>query len=50
MRRLAWFWCEVDDAQRAGSRNSGKMSKPSSMDKLFKGRYFLAEVIVVSMR
>jgi hypothetical protein len=45
-----WFWCKVEDAQRPGGWNSGKMSKRSSLDELFKGRHFLAEVIVVSVR
>jgi hypothetical protein len=36
-----------EDAQRPGGSNSGKRS---SLDELFKGRHFLAEVIVVSVR
>jgi hypothetical protein len=31
------FWCKVEDAQRPGGWNSGKMSKRSSLDELFKG-------------
>src|ERR1035441_633517 len=41
------FWCKVEDAQGPGGWNTGKMSKRSSLDELFKGRHFLAEVIVV---
>jgi hypothetical protein len=48
--RPRWFWCKIEDDQRPGGWNSGKMSKRSSLDELFKGRHFLAEVIVVSVR
>src|ERR1035441_1061800 len=44
------FWCKVEDAQGPGGWNTGKMSKRSSLDELFKGRHFLAEVIVVFVR
>jgi hypothetical protein len=44
------FWCKVEDAQGPGGWNTGKMSKRSSLDELFKGRHFLAEVIVVCVR
>ncbi len=44
------FWCKVEDAQRPRGRNSGEMSKRLSLDERFKGRHFLAEVIVVSVR
>jgi hypothetical protein len=50
LERARRFWCKVEDAQRPRGWNSGKMSKRSSLDELFKGRHFLAEVIVVSVR
>jgi transposase-like protein len=42
--------CKLEHAQRAGGWNSDGVSKRSSLDELFKGRHFLAEVIVVSVR